>query len=91
MTTPNNNPTRPAAIAHEGQTAAGTNQRRKYEVNFDLAEHSIGSVIVEATSPEEARQIADQIYIEDVKDWQPVMDEMTIESVEIADEGQSND
>jgi len=87
MTTPNHTPTRSAANAHNGQTAADTNHREKYMVIFILAQRSSGSAIVEASSPEEARQKASLIDMNDVGDWNVYEDEMSVETVEAVDEG----
>jgi hypothetical protein len=89
MTIPNNTPTRSATNAHKGQTVADTNQLNKYEVMLILAQRSSGSVIIEASSPEEARQKAEEIS--EVFNWEIYEDEITVESVEPASEGQSND
>jgi hypothetical protein len=91
MTIPNNTPTRSAAIAHEGQTAADTNYREKYMVIFVLVQRSTGSAIVEANSPEEARQKASRIDMNDVNDWEVYEDEMSVDTLDVVDEGDNHD
>ena len=92
MTTTNNTPTRSAANAHEGQTAADTNPPKKFKVLFHLAQRSYGTAIVEASSQNEAREKAGEASLLDVNDSREVFeDEMTVDSVEPISEGKSHD
>jgi len=88
MTTPNNTPTRSAANAHEGRTAADTNPPKKFKVFFYLVQRSVGSTTVEAPSRHEARSAAKHVQLCDVDDWEVFEDKMTVHSVEPLSEGQ---
>ena len=71
------------------QTVSDSNQREQYEVTLILTQRSSGSVIIEASSAEEARREAEKIN--EVFNWEIYEDEMTIESVKLASEGNSHD
>jgi hypothetical protein len=87
MNNENNSPTRSAANAHEGQTAADTNPSTQYEVTFILSQRSYGSVIVEAKTPKEARRKAKKIELLNPNDWAVFWDKTSIDSVKPSAEG----
>ena len=68
-----------------------TNTTNKYEVVLILAQKSSGSVIIEATTPEEARQKASQLELYEVQDWNVFEDEMSVESVQLTKGDKSHD
>jgi hypothetical protein len=80
-------PTRSATNAHEGQTAADTNQLKKFEVELHWTQHNTATVIVEASSHAEAEEMADEIQSDEVDDWNPVDGDLSVESVELVDGG----
>lgn len=68
-----------------------TNQRKQYEVILTFTQQSRVSVIIEADTLEEAQEKAEEIYPDEVEDWNPVNDEVSVESVEPIKEGKTHE
>jgi hypothetical protein len=84
-------PTRSAANSHNGQTAADTNNAKKFEVSLLLVQRSSGRVVIEAATIDEARLKASKIKMREVDDWNVIEDDMFVESVVFISGGQDNE
>lgn len=79
------------AITREGhlsqseleQAVPTTNAGESFEVFLVLAQRSSGQVLIEAKTPDEARQNASRLGPHEVDNWEVFEDEMSVESVEI--------
>ncbi len=73
------------------QAVPDTNQLPIYEVILVLAQRSSGRVLIEAPTPEDAKQRARELEIDEVHNWEVFEDEMEIESVELANRRQDHE
>ena len=87
----NSNETRSGTQSKIEQLSTDTNQLPIYEVILVLAQRSSGRVLIEAPTPEQAKQSAKEIRIDEVDNWEVFEDEIDVESVELANGGQSDE
>lgn len=89
MKTRTKKPTCSACNDHEGQTAADTN--KKFEAMLSFKQHSRAKVIIEAESLAEAEEMAGEIQSDEVDDWNPIHGEVSVDSVQRLEGGQSHE
>jgi hypothetical protein len=58
------------------------NTPRKYEATLYFTQHSKATVIIEATSLEEAVEKADDINADEIDDWNPFDGEVVVDTVQ---------
>ena len=95
----NSNETRSGAEAQIKIEQAPTNTNpndpqtslQTFEVMFVLTQRSSGAVLIQAASADEARRKAGQLDLCDVANWEIFEDQMDIESVDLAGEGQDDE
>lgn len=91
MNTRKNTPTSSAANAHEEQTAADTNQLRKFKVELQFTQYNFATVFIEAASLAEAEEKADEIQSDEIE-WDSISADFSVFSVQsLTKEAQSND
>lgn len=78
MTTNERKPT-PSGSA---QAEPDKNQRKKYIAILTFTQYSRATVIIEANTLEEAEEKAEEIFPDEVEDWNLVNGEVSVESVE---------
>lgn len=60
---------------------------RRYEVALELTEHKKAVVVLEASSADEAADLANAMSVDDIPQWEFVYDDMTLVSVEPVEQG----
>jgi len=68
-----------------------TNGKKLFEVLFFYTQHGVATEVIEAKNLAEAKRKADKMEMEDISDFDPVNEELSVESVEQVEEGNSHD